>query len=166
MARLRTGVAFAAALLVVALTGPGAVRDAPAAEQLCRVSKLSQPIPGRPSFNFGNARIAVGLPRGARFLAVPDGRPGDAFIQEDGWVRAKLGWFSARGAPTVTGRRVDGTDGRLRAEIGPLSNGAGSGLFYPSLLYFPAFGCWRISATAGGAHLSAVVIVARSTHRG
>ena len=103
---------------------------------------------------------------GARFLAVPEGKAGDAFIQKNGWVRAKLGWFSASGAPTVTGSRVGGTGRRLRAEVGPLSNAAGSGLFYPSLLYFPAFGCWRISATAGGAHLSAVVIVARSTHRG
>ena len=129
----------------------------------CRVSKtFSHPVPGRPSFNFGNAQIAVGLPEGARFVAIPDGSPrgGQAFIQKDGWIRTKLGWFSARGTPRVTGRRVDGTGRALRADVGPLSSSSG-GSFYPSLLYFSSFGCWRITAAAGGARLSAIVNVTR-----
>lgn len=145
------------------VAGQVAAREAPAAS-LCRVSKASShPVPGRSSFNFGNARIAVDLPEGARFRAVPDGRPGGAFIQKDGWIRAKLGWFAARGNPVVTGRRVDGTGRRLRADVGPLSYALGSGPFYPSLLYFPTFGCWKITATAGGARLTAIVRVVRST---
>jgi hypothetical protein len=119
-------------------------------------------VPGRPSFNFGTARLAVDLPRRATFLAVPEGRPGGASIQKDGWIRAKVGWFSARGTPAVTGRRADRTGRRLRADIGPLSFALGSGPFYPSLLYFPSFGCWRITATAGGARLDATVNVVRS----
>jgi hypothetical protein len=157
---------LAGAVLFLGVTEPSAVRDASATE-LCRVSRLSShPVPGRPSFNFGNARIAVDLPEGARFLAVPEERPGNAFIQKDGWIRTKLGWFSAHGVPAVSGRRVDGTGRRLRADVGPLSYAPGDGPFYPSLLYFPSFGCWRITATVGGARLNAVVIVMRSTHRG
>jgi len=131
----------------------------------CRVSETSfHPVPGRPSFNVGNSRIAVALPEDARFIAVPDGRPGGAFIQSDGWIRTKVGWFAARGAPSVTGHRVDGTGRRLRADVGPLSFASG-GTFYPSLLYFPSFGCWKITATAGSARLTAVVDVVRSARR-
>jgi hypothetical protein len=129
----------------------------------CHVSDTSHPVPGRPSFNFGSARLAVALPRGARFVAVREGKPGGAFIQSDGWIRTKVGWFSARTAPTVTGRRIDGTGRRLRADVGPLSYAPGSGSFYPSLLYFPSFGCWRLAATAGRDRLDATVIVIRST---
>jgi hypothetical protein len=163
--KVHTGVAFAGALLTMGATQPSAVRHDHAAER-CRVSRLSHPVPGRPSFNFGNARIAVDLPRDATFLAVPDGRAGGAFIQKDGWIRTKVGWFTARGTPVVSGRRVDGTGRRLRADVGPSSYAVGAGPFYPSLLYFPSFGCWRITATAGGARLDAVVSVMRSTHRG
>jgi len=142
-----------------------AARDA-AAARLCRTSNTSShPVPGRPSFNFGNSRIAVALPQGARFAAVPDGIPGGAFIQKDGWIRTKLGWFTAHGTPIVTGRRVDGTGRRLRADVGPLSSTPDGTTFYPSLLYFPSFGCWRITATAGGAQLNAIVNVTRSTRR-
>ncbi len=136
------------------------LRDAPV-EGSCRVSKTSShPVPGRRSFDFGNAHIAVGLPKGARFVAVPDGRAGIAFIQKNSWIRTKVGWFTAHGTPSVTGRRVDRRSGRLRADVGPLSYSS-TGTFYPSLLYFPSFGCWRITASAGGAHLSAIVNVTR-----
>lgn len=133
------------------------------AAKRCPVSNTSShPIQGRSSFNFGNARIAVALPGGARFVAVPDGSPRGAwaFVQRDGWIRTKLGWFTSRGIPRVTGRRVDGTGRGLRADVGSRSY-TSSGAFYPSLLYFPSFGCWRITATAGGARLSAVVDVTR-----
>jgi len=131
----------------------------------CRVSTLSShAVPGRSSFNLGNSRLAVALPPHATFTAVPDGRPGGAFVQKDGWIRTKLGWFAAQGAPRVSGRRLDGRGGRLRADVGPLSF-VSSGAFYPSLLFFPSFGCWRIDAAAGGAHLRAIVFVTRSRLR-
>jgi hypothetical protein len=130
----------------------------------CAVSKTSsQPVPGRPSFNVGNARIAVAFPEGARFVAVPDDSPGWAFIQRDGWIRVKLGWVTARGMPRVSGQRVDGTAARLRAQVGALTS-TFDGPFYPSVLYFPSAGCWRITATAGGASLNAIVNIVRSTH--
>jgi hypothetical protein len=152
---------LAGALLLAGAREKVAVRDLPAAAP-CLVSKTSShPVPGRPSFNFGNARIAVDFPEDARFVAVPDGRPGWAFIQSNGWIRTKLGWFTARGTPRVSGRRVDRAGRPLRADIGPLSS-APSGSFYPSLLYFPSLGCWRITATAGGARLTAIVNIVRA----
>jgi hypothetical protein len=119
-------------------------------------------VPGRASFNFGNVRIAVDLPKGARFVAIPDGSPrgGSAFIQKDGWIRTKLGWFASRGTPRITGHRVDGTGRRLRADVRPLSF-TSNGTFYPSLIYVPSFGCWRITAAAGGASLTAIAKVTR-----
>ncbi len=134
---------------------------------VCRVSNTAMhPLPGRPSFNFGSARLAVVLPEGARFAAIPAGSPrgANAFIQKNGWIRTKTGWFAARGTPKITGRRVDGRGRRLRAHVGPLSS-SGGGPFYPSNLYFPSFGCWRITATAGGARLTATVRVFRLMHR-
>jgi hypothetical protein len=162
MTKLALSVALAVAFCVSEATAQVSGSHASAAGR-CRVSSTSShPVPGRPSFNFGTTRIAVDLPKGARFVAIPDGSPrgGSAFIQKDGWIRTKLGWFASRGAPRITGRRVDGTGRRLRADVGPLSF-TSNGSFYPSLIYFPSFGCWRITAAAGAARLTAIVTVTR-----
>lgn len=152
---------LAGALLLIGAPTNVAVHGAAAADS-CPVSKTSlHPVPGRPSFNVGNARIAVALPEGARLVAVPDGRAGWASIQSNGWIRAKLGWFTSRGAPTIAGHRTDGVGRPVRASVGELS-GTSAGTFYPSVLYFPSFGCWRITARAGNAHLTATVDVVRS----
>ena len=142
----------------IAVTEPSAATAA-----ACRVSRVAaRPVPGRPSFNLGNAHVAVSLPRDATFRAIPDGSPrgGHAFVQRDGWIRTKLGWWSDRGQPRVTGRRLDGVAPPLRADVGPLS-WASSGSFYPSLLYFSSTGCWRITATVRGARLDTVVRVVK-----
>ena len=125
----------------------------------CQVS--SPTAHPHPYFDFGNTRIAVGLPPRATFVAVPDGKPGWAFVQRDGWIRTKIGWWTADGPPRVSGRRLDRPGRPLRDDMGPLSYGTPGGPFYPSLLYFPTTGCWRITATAGGARLVAVVRVVR-----
>ena len=135
------------------------VRDA--ASFRCAVSSPTQhPVRSRPSFNFGNSRIAVALPRRSTFVAVPEGQAGGAFIQDDGWIRTKVGWWRKRGELRVTGRRLDAPARRLRADVGPPS-WTSSGEFIPSLLYFPSTGCWRLTATAGGARLDAVVRVVK-----
>jgi hypothetical protein len=162
MAKLAFSIVLMGALFASAAPQQIAARHATTAKR-CPVSNTSShPVQGRPSFNFGNTRIAVALPEGAKFVAVPEGSPrgGWAFIQRNGWIRTKLGWFTSRGTPRVTGRRVDGTGRGLHADVGSLSYSS-SGTFYPSLLYFPSFGCWRITAAAGGARLSAIVMVTR-----
>jgi hypothetical protein len=129
----------------------------------CRVSSpTGRPVEGRPSFNFGNARIAVALPKRATFAAIPDGSPGgaNAFVQRDGWIRTKLGWWRASGKLRLSGRRLDASARPLRADVGPVS-ATSTGQFIPSLLYFPTVGCWKITATAAGARLEAVVRVLR-----
>jgi hypothetical protein len=113
----------------------------------------------RPSFDFGTARLAVALPPGATFVAVPDGKPGRASLQTNGWIRAKLGWWAAAGAPRVTGRRLDAPARPLRVDMGPLSQAVPGGDFYPSNLYFSSGGCWRLTAVSGNARLVAVVRV-------
>jgi hypothetical protein len=158
--RLAFSIALVAAMLVFLETEAAGSRAS--ATQSCRVSKTSSHVvPGRSSFNFGNARIATHLPEGATFVAVPEGKPGGgmAFIQKDGWIRTKLGWFTPRVTPRVTGRRTDGTGRALHVDMGVRSYA--NGPFYPSLLYFPSLGCWRITATAGGSHLVAIVDVRR-----
>jgi len=125
----------------------------------CHLSATSgRPVAGRPSFNYGNAKIAVALPPRATYAAVPDDEPGSAWVQSNGWIRAKVGWWHARGTVRVSGKRLDAPAPPLRADVGPLSSAPG-GTFVPSLLYFPSAGCWRLTATAGGARLVAVVRV-------
>lgn len=87
----------------------------------CVDNTSAHPVPGRTAFNFGNARIAVDLPKGATFIAVPDGRSGQAFIQKDGWIRTKVGWFTPHDTPRVTGRRTNRTGRHLRADVGARS---------------------------------------------
>jgi len=158
------GLTAAIGLTAIAADGEIALAaDAPSALRVisssCAASSVTgRPIPRRPSFNFGSSRLAVSLPTRATFVAVPEGQPGAAFIQADGWIRAKVGWWSPLGKPRVAGRRIDRPARPLRTDVGPLS-WATSGRFYPSDLYFSSLGCWRISATAGGARLIAVVRV-------
>jgi hypothetical protein len=122
---------------------------------------VAKPTPGqpRPHFNFGTNRIAVALPPRATFVAVPEGKAGGAWVMADGWIRTKVGWWAAVGGLRVTGRRLDRPDRPLRADVGPLSHAVPGGPFYPSLLYFPGPGCWRLTAHAGQARLDAVVRV-------
>jgi hypothetical protein len=151
--------------LGLTLVAPLSATSAPAIEQAfrCRVSTTTtKPVPARPSFNFGNRGVAVALPPRATFAAVPAGTPGgaNAVIQKDGSIRTKLGWWAARGTLRVSGRRLDRPAPPLRADVGGVSSTA-SGPFIPSLLYFSSTGCWKVTATAGGARLQAIVRVVR-----
>ena len=134
--------------------------DAPlAAAARCPVSATA-PIPGRTAFNVGTARLAVALPKDASFVAVRDGRPGWAWVQQDGWIRTKLGWLSPGRAPRVEGRRIDGRSRPLRVEMGVRSFSE-TGRFYPSLLYFPSAGCWKLTAFNGSVRIDFVVRVVK-----
>jgi hypothetical protein len=142
----------------VAVATPGGVRASEATTTVrCQVSRpTSRP---RPGFNFGTSRIAVALPPRATFVAVTEGKSGGAFLQANGWIRTKVGWWAAAGGPRVTGRRLDGPARPLRADMGPLSWTSSGREFYPSNLYFPSGGCWRLRAVAGSATLVAIVRV-------
>ncbi len=159
--RVSVGALAALGVLAAIHTYGGPPAHAADAAAGCRVSSPTlRPVSDRPSFNFGNRAIAVALPRDATFVAVPEGEAGRSWTQRDGKIRTKVGWWRARGALRVSGRRLDGRAPSLRADVGPVS-WTSSGSFIPSLLYFPTTGCWKITATAGGERLDAVVRVVK-----
>jgi hypothetical protein len=84
------------------------------------------------------------------------------FVQSNGWIRAKVGWWTAKGAPRIVGRRLDGGARPLRADVAQLSWTTAGRRFYPSILYFPSTGCWRLTAAAGGTSIDLVVRVVRT----
>jgi len=128
----------------------------------CVLSKTGPGVvPGRPSFNVGGRFLAVSLSPGAQFVAVPEGRPGRAFVQPNGTIRTKVGWWSPRGTPRVTGRRLDAPAPPLDARIGVKSVVLGAGEFYPSYLFFPTVGCWRVTARNASTRLDFTVRVLR-----
>lgn len=68
----------------------------------------------------------------------------------------KMGWFRPAGAPMeVTGRRLDGQSLALEAEF-PCCYPT---RFQASGLYFPAEGCWEVTAKAADSELTFVVKV-------
>lgn len=148
-----TGVAI---LGVVAAASLGTATSGALAAARCTVS-ATEPVPGRTSFNVGTRRLAVSLPENATFAVVRDGRPGWAFLQPDGRIRIKLGWLSPSASPRVTGRRIDRPGRPLDARIGVRSFTSEGGSFYPSSLYFPSSGCWRITARNSAARIEFVV---------
>ena len=116
-----------------------------------------------PGFNTGNERIAVALPPGGTLVGVPATGPDAALSHTRGWLYVKLGWWRKRGTLALSGRRIGGGARRVIAEVGPLpSYGAPAGEFFPSALYFQKPGCWKITATAGGARLDVVVRVTKA----
>ena len=145
-----------AAALASTVAGPASAGGGTAASRCPVSTPTARP---RPHFNFGTSRIAVALPPRATFVAVPEGRPGAASRQANGWIRTKVGWWAASGAPRITGHRIDGPARPLRADVGPLSHAVPGGDFYPSYLFFSSGGCWRLTAVAGVARLAAVVRV-------
>lgn len=75
----------------------------------------------------------------------------------DGSITAKLGWWRAAGRLRIAGRRLDAAAAPLRAVVPP---GYPAG-FQATGLIFPTPGCWRVTGSAGGAHLAFVVRVVR-----
>ncbi len=157
MSRLISLVTVLALLVLAALAG-SLVSPGLAASR-CAVSRPSSK-PLAAGFNVGNSRIAVGLPPRATYVAVPEGQPGWAWIQSDGTIRAKIGWWRARGTLQLSGHRLDGQARPLRADVAPPSFGP-AGEFFPSNVVFSSAGCWKITARAGGARLDVVVRVVK-----
>lgn len=114
------------------------------------------------AFNVGLARLRVALYWRRGVLTAGPLADGGVFatVSSGGAIHAKVGWWRARGQLTVSGRRLDRTAPPLRVTV---PDGYGSRGFQPSGLEFPTPGCWRVTGRAGGAQLSFVVWVARTT---
>ena len=91
-----------------------------------------------------------------RFRTEHGVRATDAFVGESGIEAEWPWWRGVEGQLRIEGRRIDGGDVRLRAEVP-----AGYGLtgFQPSTLVFPLEGCWRVTGRVGEASLTFVMLV-------
>jgi hypothetical protein len=84
-----------------------------------------------------------------------------ATVDRSGSISLKLGWW--RGVPgrlVVTGQRLGGAMGEVRADIPSNESYSDTG-FIPSIVTFPATGCWRVQGTQGGASLTFVVTITK-----
>jgi hypothetical protein len=118
--------------------------------------------PGR--FNFGNARVRAALywPRGVVTAGKLPGGGVMATADRSGSISLKLGWW--RGVPgrlVITGHRLDGAMGQVQADVPPNESYGDTG-FIPSIITFPATGCWRVRGTQGGASLTFVVKIRKA----
>lgn len=150
--------------LLVAI-GSGATHAAVlgTAGQGCPVTIRTATVPpnagfGAAAFNYGNARLRAALywPKGTLTAGtLPEGGS-MATIEDDGSIRTKVGWWRKRGKLVITGRRLDSPAPPLRSSV---PAGYGESGFQPTGLLFPSFGCWQVTGSAGGAHLTFVVKV-------
>lgn len=82
--------------------------------------------------------------------------------RQNGQISVKAGWVRDRraaGSLSVTGKRLNRSGGRFRAEINRLYGGDKFAKVVPSELFPSSTGCWRIRAKAGGARVTYVVLV-------
>jgi hypothetical protein len=137
-----------------------------AAATTCKVTVASirtrPPKPVPPSFNYGNAMIAVALfPPSGMWVAglLPSGGR-RATINKDGSIDVKLGWWRAEAAPriAISGRRLDAPAAPLKAHI---PDGYDRG-FQATGLTFPTTGCWRVTGRFRSAQLTFTVLVTKS----
>lgn len=82
---------------------------------------------------------------------------GPKFIDKDGSVSTKLGWWRViAGHLRIRGRRLDASAPPLRAFV-PL--GYGEAGFQASGVSFPAEGCWEVTGEVGTTSLTFVTFV-------
>jgi hypothetical protein len=122
----------------------------------CQVTRPSSfPMRG---FTYGNAAIGVVLwPRGRLRAGPLRGGGSFATVNDDGSIRAKLGWWRiSHGRLRISGRRLDAPAPALRADV---PDGYGDFGLQVSALTFPEPGCWRITGRLGHSSLAIVVRV-------
>ena len=104
--------------------------------------------------NHGNGALWTYLWADAKVIYRPGG-PG--IMHPDGSLQMKLPWWRAvEGQLTIEGRRLDGPAPPLRANIPEGYRPTG---FQATGIIFPTEGCWEVTAKAGEASLTFVVLV-------
>jgi hypothetical protein len=100
---------------------------------------------------YGNDRLWVMLPPMGKLPTSRD---------PNGLLGTKFPWFRlARGEVQVTAERLDGPTGNFVADVGTVSEYGDRG-FTPSMLYWSAPGCWRVTGRLAARELTFVVLVA------
>ena len=158
----------AATAATVAVTALGAAGWTPAAPRAPRCpataaacAAAGSSVDDAASFDHGTARLCVEIywPHGTLVAGRLPGGGEMAHVNPGGSISAKVGWWRRTLRPlSVRGRRLDGPAPPLRADVAPSS---GYGAFLPSILTFPATGCWRVVGSVGRTRLSFVVRVTR-----
>jgi len=150
--------------LAISMTG-AAPTPALGAASMCPVTIPTRSVPRNAGFtaagfNYGGRHLRAELywPNGiVRAGRLPNGGY-VAFVNPDGSIRLKVGWW--RGVPgrlRIGGRRLDAHAPPLRSEVG---NDYGYG-FEPSAVVFPTVGCWRVVGRVQHVRLAWVVKVTK-----
>ncbi len=96
----------------------------------------------------GNGRLWTVLPLDGKLLLTRE---------KDGSIREKFPWWrGVRGRLTISGRRLDGPAGPLRADV---PDGYGETGFQATAIFFPSEGCWEITGRVADAQLTFVLEV-------
>lgn len=136
------------------LARPGTGSAAPAGRECSPTRANGSVPPGEQSTSgsqyHGNGKLWTELLPGGVIRA----RPED--VREDGSIEIKFPWWRAvRGRLTISGRRLDGQAGPLRAWIPDY----GLTGFQSTAVTFPTQGCWEVTGRAGDGRLTFVVRV-------
>jgi hypothetical protein len=171
----RPGIAIAGAVAVAALSTAAVVATDESGSEGQRA--VGPAASGRPSSVPPQPRAVDGCPvtragwrpprdRQEGRLWVEFGPSGGVYrvppfnIGPDGWLAVKFAWQrgpGVRGAVTVDARRTDGRAPRVHRRI-PTRGYGPTGLL-ASGIAFPTPGCWQVTASAGGASLTFVLLL-------
>jgi hypothetical protein len=143
--------------------GAGQPGTAPAsrAGRICPVTVANGSVPpgegpsGDVPQYHGNGALWTALPAFGVVVARPDevGKKGD--------VDMKFGWWrGVKGRLTISGHRLDGAAGPVKAEIPGGYTATG---FQATGIDFPTEGCWEVTGSVGTSHLTFVVIVVKAS---
>ena len=100
---------------------------------------------------YGNDALWVMLP--------PTGKLPVTSRDPDGRLGTKFPWYRlASGEVQVTAERLDGPTGNFNADVGTVPEYGDRG-FAPSMLYWSAPGCWRVTGRLADKELTFVVVV-------
>lgn len=153
------GAASAVMLAVVAAISlgggaAGGYEQAAEAAAACHVTHPNGSTPPgeqRSPRHHGNGRLWSSI-YGGRLTVPATVQTGRVGLQQDGSIKMKFWWWGSKKAGrrlTVTGSRLDRADAPLRSEVNQGSSTEHAPHFWPSYLYFPHEGCWRVRARAG-----------------
>lgn len=134
-------------------TAPHPAPASPAATGSCSVTlpNRSTPAAGWGPNSHGNGILWTEFWPENKVLATSE------YIRSDGSIHMKWPWWRRiPGSLTVEGRRLDASAPPLRADV---LTGYGDSGFQPSVIYFPAEGCWEVTGRVGDASLTFVTLV-------
>jgi hypothetical protein len=143
---------LASSVVTCALLTPARLEPAPADCPITSPNLQGRLFPGAEA-NHGNAGLSTWA-----WSPVTFKRDGPGCVAPDGSLLIKWGWWrGVRGQIEVTGHRLDGSPGAVRAYYQP----RGDIGFQNMVLIFPSAGCWEVTGEVADATLSFMVLVVK-----